>query len=129
MNKHGFTLVEVVISALILTFAVGGLLFVFSTEKGVVSRTGRKTQAMDFARQTLEGLKNDVNALTWPNAGNLGTVGTDITVGLPSSELRDKFGGTRHYRVTNINADGDAAYEDDEYKQVTVTIDWTEPSE
>ena len=84
---------------------------------------------MVFARQTLEELKNAVGADTWPNSGLLGTVGVGITATLPGSELKSKFSGTRNYTVTNIDADGVGGYEDDEYKQVTVTIDWTEPTE
>ena len=129
MNRHGFTLVEVIVSAVILAATVACLLCVFSTESGVVDRTGRRMQAMVFARQTLEELKNAVGADTWPNSGLLGTVGVGITATLPGSELKSKFSGTRTYTVTNIDADGVGGYEDDEYKQVTVTIDWTEPTE
>lgn len=128
MNKTGLSLVEVIIASLILAGTVGALLFVFSTEKGVAARAGRRIQAMDFARQTLEELKNEVDANTWPNSGALkSAVGVAAT--LPTSELKDKFSGTRSYTVTDIDADGEDGYEDDEYKQVTVTVSWTEPTE
>lgn len=128
MNKHGLTLVEVIISALILAITAGGVLTIFTMEKAVVARTGRKMQAMDFSRQTLERLKNEVDANTWPNSGALASA-VGVAATLPTSELKDKFSGTRSYTVTNINADGDATYEDDEYKQVTVTVDWSEPTQ
>ena len=129
MNKYGFSLVEVIVAALILALTVGGILFIFSTEKGVVSRTGRKVQAMDFARQTLERLKNEVSAETWPVGGDLGQVGvatTDpILPGETYNEFRDKFNATRSYIVTDVNPDGGEV----DYKSVTVTVGWKEPLE
>ena len=135
MNKYGFTLVEVIISAVILAFTVGGLLFVFSTESGVVARIGRRMQAMDFARQTSEQLKNEVRADKWPGVVGDVLFGSDTGIThtteaflpLGGSDLGDKFSGTREYTVTDKDADGDGTYEDDEYKQVTVTVQWTEP--
>lgn len=132
MNKQGLTLIEVIVSAVILALTVGGVLYIFSTEKGVVARIGRQVQAVDFARQTLEELKNEVDADTWPNTGGLGTVGVAITEPLSPgepSDFRDKFGGAREYTVTNIDADGNTTYEYDEYKAVTVKVEWTEPAE
>lgn len=125
MNKYGFSLIEVIVAALILVLTVGGILFVFSTEKGVVSRTGRKVQAMDFARQTLERLKNEVSAETWSAGGDLGQVGVAITEPLSAGEFRDKFNATRSYIVTNVNPDGGEV----DYKSVTVTVEWEEPLE
>ena len=123
MNRHGFTLVEVIVSAVILAVAVGLLLQVFSTESGVLDRTGRRMQAMDFARQKLEELKNAVDAQTWPNTGDL-AAGVGIAATLPDSELKDKFSGTRTYTVTNMDIDGGGL----DYKRVSVTVDWSEPS-
>ncbi|MBU4140989.1 MAG: type II secretion system GspH family protein [Candidatus Omnitrophica bacterium] len=126
MNKRAFTLIEVIVSALILTLATGGVLFIFSTEKGAVSRTGRRMQAMDFARQTLEQLRNKVGADTWPTGGDIsaGTHTTEAFLSLSGTELGDKFGGTREYTVTDKNPDVDAGID---YKEVTVEVKWTEP--
>lgn len=128
MNKHSLTLLEVVISALILSITTASILYLFSTGKIVVSHTGRRIQAMDFARQTLEELRNAVSADTWPNTGDLAG-GGPTSQPLSPSKLRDNFSGTREYTVTDIDADGDTVYEDGEYKRVTVTVDWSEPSE
>lgn len=126
MNRQGLTLVEVIVSTLLLVLTVGGVLFIFSIEKGAVTRTGRRMQAMDFARQTLEQLKNAVDANTWPNSGNLsgGEHTAETFLSLSGTELGDKFGGTREYTVTDKNPDADAEID---YKEVTVTVDWTEP--
>ena len=127
MNKHGFTLVEVIISALILALSVGGVLFIFSTEKGVVARTGRRIQAMDFARQTLEELKDEVGADTWPTGGRLGIVGVATPDLLPAGDFKDVFNGSRSYTVTDM--DPNLSGGDPDYKSATVTVSWTEPAE
>lgn len=137
MNKHGLTLMEVIVSALILAVTVGGVLYIFATEKGVVARTGRRIEAMDFARQTLEELKNAVTAggtNAWPGGA---LAQTDAAWGDPGvwnnwvglsadSNLGSKFTGEgRRYRVQNIDPDGDGEID---YKQVQVVVDWGEPS-
>ena len=147
MNKRGLSLMEVIVSALILAITVGGVLYVFSTEKGVVARTGRQVQAMDFARQTLEELKNAVSADTWPFSGTTGTPNStrddlgglkaDVTFTdtLDAGAFRDKFFGGRKYTVTNIDADTGVDAEGDgfpandvDYKMVEVVVEWEEPA-
>ncbi|GAG34459.1 unnamed protein product [marine sediment metagenome] len=128
MNNRGLTLIEVIISALILSIAVGGILLVFTTEKGVVSHTGRRVQAMDFTRQTLEQLKNAVGADTWPAAGDLssGTHNSEGFLTLPGDfGPGGRFAGAgRSYTVNDVLDSGDIIY-----KSVTVTVDWSEPTE
>jgi len=139
MKKHGLTLLEVIVASLVLAITVGGVLYIFSTEKGIVARTGRQVVAMDFTCQQLEDLKNAVTAGgadAWPG-GTLDE--TDSAWGDPgtwnawedlSGEFAwaGKFGGQgRRYRVQNIDADG--AGEPVDYKQVQVVVDWDEPAE
>lgn len=129
MNKRGLSLIEVIISSLILALSVGCVLLVFSTEKGVVEGTGRDMQAMNFAREKLEELKNEVRA-TWENSGE---PLDETDPGWTAWEaLRGDFGPAgkfrgqgRRYKVRNINADG--AGEPIDYKEVTVVVDWDEP--
>ena len=117
MKKRGFTLVEVIVASLILVFTVAGVLFVFSSEKAALERAGRRIQAMDFARQTLEQLKNEVRADTW-DAGGL-RVHDDGWQALPG-KFAANFSGRRKYVVTSGPAAGS-------YRCVTVTVDWVEP--
>ncbi len=134
MNKRGLTLIEVIISALILSITVGGILFVFTTQVGVVSRTGRRIQTMNFARQTLEQLRNKVGADTWPASGGLssGTHNSEAFLSLAGTGfgVGEPFGVTapaipRSYVVTDIDPDSSGG--DPDYKSVTVTVDWAEP--
>lgn len=120
MSRLGFTLVEVIVSATILMLTVGCLLFVFSTGKFVVIRTGREVGAIGFARQSLERLKNEVREDTW----NTGGLRIHVTgwQGLPG-DFGSTFSGRRRYAVT----EGPVA--DTSYREVTVTVDWNEPLE
>ncbi|MBN3037804.1 MAG: type II secretion system protein [Candidatus Omnitrophica bacterium] len=129
-RKQGLTLIEVIISSLILALSVGCVLFVFSSEKGAVEGTSRKMQAANFARQKLEVLRNQVRP-QWDNPGELleqtdpGWTGWE---NLSGGELGSggKFQGLgRRYKVRNIDADG--AGEPIDYKEVTVVVDWDEP--
>lgn len=124
---------EVVVASLILALAVGGVLFVFSTEKISVAHTGRLIQAMYFPCQTLEHFRNEVGADTWPG-GTLAEGGpTDDP--LPNCDFKNSFGATRSYVI--VDKDADAAVDSDQdgdftndvdYKEITVTITWSDPS-
>lgn len=122
MSKFGFSLVELVVSALILSIAVAGVLSVFVSEKGAISYAGRKLQAMYHARQTGDKLKNTVDGQTWDGAGPLspGIHNTEAFLSLSGTNLGEKFNGFRQYDVGN----GPAA---DSYRKVTVTVGWDEP--
>ena len=121
MEKRGFTLVEVIVASLILVFTVAGVLLVFSSEKAALERAGRRIQAMDFARQTLEQLKNEVRADTWDTATNDLRIHTEAPQALPG-KFGANFAAQRGYVVTA----GPAPIADS-YRIVTVTVDWSEP--
>lgn len=121
MEKRGFTLVEVIVASVILVSTVAGVLFVFSSEKAALERAGRRIQAMDFARQTLEQLKNEVRADTWDTPTNDLRIHTEAPQVLPG-KLGANFAGQRGYLVTA----GPAPIADS-YRIVTVTVNWSEP--
>jgi type II secretory pathway pseudopilin PulG len=130
MKKQGVTLVEVMVAALILALAVGGVLFVFGTEKVVTARTGRRVMAMDYAIQRLDILKNAVTATDWVNdSGALAETNPNWTPSPPEqipSEFGDpaRFNCRRSYRVTNVGPANNP-----NYKQVEVKLEWDEPEE
>lgn len=117
MDRHGLTLVEVIIASLILVLTVAGLLLIFSSELGALGHAGRSIQAMHFARQTLEQLKNEVRADTW-DTGEL-RIHTEAPQTLPGN-FGANFAAQISYDVTNGPTP-------DSYRIVTVTVEWTEP--
>lgn len=127
MNKRGLTLVEVIISALLLALTVGGVLFIFTTEKGAVTQTGRRVQAMDFVRQTLEQLKNEVGADTWEITDFVnGSYSPDLPSGCELKKFPYQGDPTNSMRDYTISA-VPGIPPNSGYKQVTVTVQWTEP--
>ena len=128
MEKRGFTLVEVIVASLILVFTVAGMLFIFASEKAALERAGRRIQAMDFARQTLEQLKNEVRADTWLTGTiSAGTHNTEAFLSLSGYKLGDSFNAAREFTITDIDIDSSGG--DPDYKSITVAVDWVDPSE
>jgi len=115
---------------LIVSIVAAGMLAVFVVSRRSVGFAGHRTQALDFARETIEELKGRVGGYLWP-AGILGR--DDLNEGGPydrdllAGDFRDRFGGQRSYTVTDIGGDGDPVTPDEDYKMVTVTVTWTEP--
>lgn len=125
MNRSGLTLLEVLIAVLILSLSVGGILLIFSTEKVALSSTQRKMQGIGFCAQTLEHLKNEVGEDSWnvpaqPLSLVPPTHTTEGFLTLAGTELGDRFGASRIYDVA-------AGPVPDSYREVSVTVDWTEP--
>ena len=124
MKKSGLTLLEVMVSMVILSISVAGMLAALTVGRKNINVPDHRIAALNYAQQTLEGLKGKVGVYNiTPGRGDLnqGTYG----VVLPAGEIKDDFGGTGSYTVTNIggNDDGDTY----QYKKVTVTVSWTEP--
>ncbi len=150
MKNKGVALVEIVVSMLLLAVSA---LAVTATISLVNSKQMRSAggssldlQALSFARETLESLKNKVSASTTTGASlNDGSYshaapcqsaagaicGTSIppytqyTQALPASDLLNK-GGTRIYKVWDISSGTKTLGTDVAYKKVTVTVQWTD---
>ena len=118
LQKKGFTLVEVMVAALILVIAVAGIFSVFTFTKRSVNLPGSQFQAMNLSRQEAEELRVAVDYATY-DTGNLapGTYTDTITSG--------SFSGTKTYVVTNVDLDNDGI---NESRKVVITVNWDEPT-
>jgi type II secretory pathway pseudopilin PulG len=127
MKIRGMALVEIVVSMIILAVSA---LAVTSTVSMVNSKQMRSAggssldlQALSYARETLESLKNAVNASDYAaNTGALQSSDPDPTIHtapLPSGDLLN-HGGTRQYKVWNVPGTGG------QLKKVTVEVAWTD---
>lgn len=123
MRNQGLTLAEVIVSALILLLTTGGVMLIFSTERAAVTGTGRKMQAMDFSRQVLEKLKNDVRADTWNKNNEPLTVRNWTSYETLPGTFGTNFSGRRRYRVDSVSGVDSSTG----YRSVTVEVDWQEP--
>ncbi len=87
----GFSLIEVLVAALILMVAIAGLLSAFPVGYRDIMYGGRVSQAVELAQQQLEALK----AGTFPPSGGTGTSGaytltwtvTSVGFGASSGDL------------------------------------------
>ena len=62
-----FTLVEILVSMLILVIVVAGIMSSFISTQRLISRSTRRLQASYYARQILEELREGVNGQAWVN--------------------------------------------------------------
>jgi len=104
-NKKGFTLAEIVIAAVILATAVGGLWACFIASKRFSISSKTSLMAIHNARYVLEKLREDVRADEW-DSGNLQVGGPyNVTTWLPndSASFRNKYNGRAVYSVSNVS--------------------------
>jgi type II secretory pathway pseudopilin PulG len=124
MKINAMTIIEILVSMIILMIIAGGVYATFSIMGGGAEKLSPLDfQGINYARETLEKLKNDVSTDA-ARAGPLAAGRHDDP--LPASEFTSKFGATRFYDVTDaeINSDGLP-----NFKKVTVTVRWNdEPS-
>jgi len=126
MHKKGMALVEIVVSMLILAVSA---LAVTATVSVVNSKEMRSAgggssldlQALSYARETLETLKNAVS--TAPRSASLSigihdstTDSTNPLTAVPVSDLKN-HGGARMYTVSSVGGGTDL-------KKVTVVVTW-----
>ena len=120
----GFTLVEVIVSLLILLATAAGIFASFVAAQNYVLRSKRRIAAVNFVRQKLEELRPYVRQDTWTNS----TSGANLlwaaenatkTYAPETIDFTDTWTGQRNYAVTNtVNT---------ALRNVSVTANWTEP--
>lgn len=125
MNSRGLSLVEIIVSLLILAAVVAGVIGSFVSSQRLISSSYRRLQAANYARQALEELRLNVNAQDWAD-GNDGDR-LDLTLGVPrpcninlGAFAMAPFNATCEYEVVAVGVTNDA-------RQVDVRIRWTEP--
>lgn len=143
LRRRGFTLVEVIVSVVIVALTAAGIFASFIAAQNYVSRSRGRVSTSNSVRQQIETLKVEVNQTSWGNSPNCdpdlnGLALTNSTVlplvplNCPGSSLgwtawgnvtgtfgQAPFFGKRRYRVTEL-APGGA-------RRTEVQINWTEP--
>lgn len=120
MNR-GMTLLEVLVSMVILGLVTLGMFATFSlVGKGPGKLGTLELQAMNYARETLEILKNSVSVN--PVHSGLLNAGSHNDNGTLSASFKNApLNGARTYDVEDIDINGDTITD---YKRVTVTVTW-----
>ena len=112
-NEKGVTFIEIMISALILSISIGGMLTTFVMGRVSVAKAKHRIEAFNLIQEKMEIIRD--------------TSYSSIVTELPASVTIDNAGttattddliGQRSVNVNEVVASG--------YKEVTVTIIWTE---
>ena len=119
-HKKGFTITEVIVSALIIVVLSTGLFSAFWGTQHLLNRARHKAQAYNFALETIDRLRGNFQYYSSP-AMDVGASHAQTQIdaaGILKGEIAG-LGGTLIYDVTEPQVNG--------YKQVTVKVHWNEP--
>ena len=133
-SNRGVTMMELLTASVIAAFLAGGTMIAFLAASKLTRQAPVDVEAVSFAQQTLEGLRNRIacnDAWFDPSTPQCDPDPTVLTGspqpdGLPASALRDTYNGTRTYTVTPEDCDGDGTAGD--CFKVKVTVSWNRPS-
>ena len=110
MNKKSLTFLEILISALILATALGGILASFVSVRRAILRSNKRLAAFNIDRGVLEDLYKEVREDTW-NTGRLSPNHTESgSIQLPPENISYDW----NYGVSSLSGK--------EYRKVTVTV-------
>jgi type II secretory pathway pseudopilin PulG len=113
MQKRAVTLVETLVSAVILAVVFGGLLATFFSVRNYVKRANKRLVSMNLIRHVANDLYKAVRADTWDSG--------DLQTGSHSNEVNvtiDNMTYTGNYTVTDLSGSG---YD---YRQVTINLNY-----
>lgn len=117
MNKKAFTLLEIIISTVIMALVTAGLAHIFVIGKRRIIYTRSKMQTAELGRLFLDPLQKDVRQDLWLT----NCLGAET--GCPGAESLDGITYTPTYTIDDILMGGT----NPSLRKVTVTISWDEP--
>lgn len=124
-KKDGFTLAEVFIAIAIVLILSSAILTTIIASNRIVNRLNHRVSAINYARHTLEELKNearDVDGTEGFEQAALNDTAGWVSLALPSGELSG-LSGQRRYRIEDATWGTYAV----DYKVLTVEVSWTDP--
>jgi len=124
MNRKGFTLLEILVSALILALVMTGLANIFLASRRYLMRTRSKIQAAELGRLFLAPLQMDVRQDQWVSGSNCLT--GDGSSGCPGFQEINGIRYTPTYQISPLLTDIQNPL--GHLRKVKVTINWRESS-
>lgn len=124
MRKKGVTLVEIMVSTILVVLIVAGMAHVFVTARRYAALNRSRMQAMEFNKQILDGFAQSVRQDTW----------TDLTNPL-GRNIENQPNATTTYNAIAYNSTFNVTaapplYGSDKIpalRKVKLIINWTEP--
>lgn len=121
MNKKAFTLLEIIVSTIILALVIGGLANVFVVAKRRIVYSRSKMQTAELGRLFLDPLQSQVRQDEW---GANCLTGRDCSAESQTQTL-DNIPYTPTYETSALLVD--AQNPQGRLRKVKVTISWDEP--
>jgi len=129
-SQRGVTLIEILVASLIGALLAGGTMMAFVMARKLGQGSARTAEATPFAQQTIERFRNMIACDgAWFNSSNCSSgpsLPTNWTSDpLPTGSPLLALGGTRQYKVTPKDCDGDGTSGD--CFEVQTQLQWTPP--
>ena len=119
MNKKAFTLIEVIISAILISLIMVAATNLFITAKRYVIHNRARMTGGEFGKFFLDPLQQQVVANQWGE--NYLSTGNIALTPTPNPETIDRINYSANYTVDADNVSGTEA------RRVIVNISWDEP--
>jgi len=128
VDKKGLTLVEIIVSVLILALVMTGIANIFLAGKRHIGHTRSKIQGAELARLFLAPLQKHVRQDTWDSTSPLQIGKRDCAnqPECPSQDQRTLDGITynANYEISNVSVGAGTTLP---LRKVKVKINWNEP--
>lgn len=101
--KKGLTLIEIIISAVIMATTIAGIFTVFTSGNKFVQRSNRRLIAINLAQEQLENRRVQVSADTWADANDGTNLGLGNWTGWANTSITSPILFEYRYRVDSDN--------------------------
>jgi Tfp pilus assembly protein PilV len=122
MKLKGLTLVEIIVSCIILSLVVAGLAGMFVVGKRYIAHSRSRLSAAQLTRYFLDPLQMNVSASDWGN----NCLSKDPTTGCPGPVSPDDITYTPNYTINDTDPDNPDPILKLKLRTVNLTINWTE---
>lgn len=135
LNRKGFTLLEVLVAAIILALVMAGMVNVFIVGKRFIVHSRSRMSGGELGKLFLAPLQGDVRADTWGVGSNSLRLGTRYCDSNPAhaeeqqpdcptlvARTLDNIVYSAEYNITNVTV----RTEPDNIRRVVATISWNE---
>ena len=119
--KKGVTLVELVVSVIILALIVAGLAHIFVASRRFITLARSRAQAMEYNVNFLDSLNIHIRQDQWDNTSN--PLYPSATLKSGGSAKLDYINYSCEYNVTDLSTMAG----NPKLRKVTMTVNWTEP--
>lgn len=128
MNKKAFTLLEIIVSSVILSLVAAGFISIFYLSKRFIQHSRSRTVASQLGKIFLDPLQADVRQDQWVvNSNCLTSCGSICSSSCPGQQQISNITYTPEYQIEPV-PETLTAPDPLGLRKVKLTINWVEPS-